>query len=295
MLLDIAEDAVQLEASERLPEGIDLDTLRKYFTLTTEDLEEVEQCRGAINKLGFAVQLCALRWQGYFLRDTCGVPEMVLEIVASQLGLLAIPIDDYPQNEKTRWEHLERIRQHLGFRRCDDTQRQRLLDHLVEMAQGLPRSTALRQEAWRWLQTQKIVRPGRTTLRDIITAAREAALQQVYSLLFDRLASGQRDQIDALLVVPAAPETAACTEIDSPSRSRLEQYKTLPRKESPEAVLAVLARLVAIGDLGLAILPVLAEVHPATRRLLANWGYHYEVWSLRYRPVGHRLSSVAGG
>ncbi len=281
MLVDIAEEAMQLEASERLPEGIDLDTLRKHFTLTTEDLEEVEQCRGAINKLGFAVQLCTLRWQGYFLRDTCGVPEMALEIVASQLGLLAIPIEDYPQNEKTRWEHLERIRQHLGFSRCDDTQRQRLLDHLVEMAQGLPRSTALRQEACRWLQTQKIVRPGRTTLRDIITAAREAALQQVYSLLFDRLAPGQREQIDALLVVPAAPETAACTEIDSPSRSRLEQYKTLPREESPEAVLAVLERLVAIGDLGLAILPVLAEVHPATRRLLANCGYHYEVWSLR--------------
>jgi hypothetical protein len=101
MLPDIAEEAVQLEAFERLPEGVDLDTLRKHFTLTTEDLEEVEQCRGAINKLGFAVQLCALRWQGYFLRDTCGVPEMALEIVASQLGLLAIPIEDYPQNEKT--------------------------------------------------------------------------------------------------------------------------------------------------------------------------------------------------
>jgi hypothetical protein len=134
------------------------------------------------------------------------VPEIALEIVASQLGLLAIPIDDYPQNEKTRWEHLERIRQHLGFSRCDGTQRQRLLDHLVEMAQGLPRSTALRQEAWRWLQTQKIVRPGRTTLRDIITAVREAALQQVYSLLSDQLAPDQREQIDALLVVPATPE-----------------------------------------------------------------------------------------
>ena len=115
----LLKTAVQLEASERLPEGIDLDTLRKYFTLTTEDLEEVEQCRGAINKLGFAVQLCTLRWQGYFLRDTRGVPEIALEIVASQLGLLAIPIDDYPQNEKTRWEHLERIREHLGFSRCD--------------------------------------------------------------------------------------------------------------------------------------------------------------------------------
>lgn len=46
----------QLEASERLPQDIDPDTLRKYFTLTRPDLEQVDQCRGATNKLGFAVQ-----------------------------------------------------------------------------------------------------------------------------------------------------------------------------------------------------------------------------------------------
>jgi Domain of unknown function (DUF4158) len=44
----------------------------------------------------------------------------MLETLARQLGLLPMPIDDYPQHEKTRWEHLERIRQHLHFRRCDD-------------------------------------------------------------------------------------------------------------------------------------------------------------------------------
>src|SRR5262245_15288018 len=37
----------QLEASERLPQDIDPDTLRKYFTLTRPDLEQVDQCRGA--------------------------------------------------------------------------------------------------------------------------------------------------------------------------------------------------------------------------------------------------------
>ena len=57
----------QLEASERLPQDIDPDTLRKYFTLTRPDLEQVDQCRGATNKLGFAVQLCTLRWRGHFL------------------------------------------------------------------------------------------------------------------------------------------------------------------------------------------------------------------------------------
>src|ERR1700736_3667222 len=94
MLPDIAEEAVQLEAFERLPEGVDLDTLRKHFTLTTEDLEEVEQCRGAINKLGFAVQLCTLRWQGYFLRDTRGVPQLrrIPKTARSQLQTLTLAL-----------------------------------------------------------------------------------------------------------------------------------------------------------------------------------------------------------
>lgn len=90
----------QLEASERLPQDIDPDTLRKYFTLTRPDLEQVDQCRGATNKLGFAVQLCTLRWRGHFLRDTREIPEPVLETLSLQLGVLPIPIDDYPQNEK---------------------------------------------------------------------------------------------------------------------------------------------------------------------------------------------------
>ena len=37
----------------------------------------------------------------------------------------------------------------------------------------------------------------------------------------------------------------------------------------------------AILERGLATLPIIGAVHPATRRLLADWGYHYEVWSLR--------------
>ena len=80
--------AARLEAAEQLPETLDPESLRKYFTLTETDLQEVAVCRGVVNKLGFAVQLCTLRWQGYFLGDTRGLPATVLETLARQLGLL---------------------------------------------------------------------------------------------------------------------------------------------------------------------------------------------------------------
>jgi len=112
---------------------------------------------------------------------------------------LPIPIDDYPQNEKTRFNHLERIRQHLGFVRCDAPQRERLLNHLTVIAPGLTRSTALRQAAHRWLKQEQIVRPGRTTLRDLLVGAREAALQNAFALLTKDLSPGasERDRFAA--------------------------------------------------------------------------------------------------
>ena len=170
-VLESLASSDRLEEPDRLPDGIDDDTLRKYFTLTRLDLDQVDQCRGAVNKLGFAVQLCTLRWRGYFLPDTRGVALSVIETIGSQLGLLPISLDDYPQNKKTRFEHLERIRQHLGFVRCDAPQRERLLNHLTAMAQGLTRATALREAAHRWLKQEQIVRPGHTTLRDVVVSA----------------------------------------------------------------------------------------------------------------------------
>jgi Domain of unknown function (DUF4158) len=187
------EDVVErLEAPERLPEDIDADALRKYFTLSETDLEQVAQCRGAINKLGFALQLCTLRWRGHFLRDTRDISESVLTALASQLGVLPIPIDSYPQNQNTRFEHFERVRRYLKFVRCDAGQRARLLDHLTGVAQTLPCAGALRQEACRWLQQERIVRPGRTTLRDVISSAREGALQWVYGTLSNVLVQETR-------------------------------------------------------------------------------------------------------
>jgi hypothetical protein len=91
-----------VDAAERLPGEIELATLRKYFSLTRADLDEVERCRGPANKLGFSVQLCTLRWWGHFLPDTRDVPAVVLEVLAPQLGLLPMLIADYPRDEKTR-------------------------------------------------------------------------------------------------------------------------------------------------------------------------------------------------
>lgn len=90
----------RLEEPDRLPADIDDDTLRKYFTLTKADLEQVDLCRGSTNRLGFAIQLCTLRWHGYFPPDTRDIPSSVVEMIGSQLGLLPIAPDNYPLDDE---------------------------------------------------------------------------------------------------------------------------------------------------------------------------------------------------
>ena len=47
---DAPDLSCRLEDPERLPDEIDDDALRKYFTLTELDLAQVDQCRGPTNK-----------------------------------------------------------------------------------------------------------------------------------------------------------------------------------------------------------------------------------------------------
>jgi Domain of unknown function (DUF4158) len=49
------------DGKDRVLEEVNEPALQKYFTLHPRDLAEIALCRGATNRLGFAVQLCVLR------------------------------------------------------------------------------------------------------------------------------------------------------------------------------------------------------------------------------------------
>ena len=254
--------------------------LRRYFTLHAADREEVGRCRGAATTLGFAVQLCTLRWRGHFLRNMVGVPAAAIEALAEQLGLLPLALEaslrGYLANEDTRLDHHERIRRHLGFVRCGPAERRRLLDHMVATARAVPRAATLYSLACRWLLEQHIVRPGPSTMRDILARAREQALAATFEVLTAGLTAEQRDQLDQLLLPPEAQDGSPAS-----VRSRLDGFRAPAPGVSAAALVMLTEHLGELHGLGFARWPALGSVHPATRRLLAGWGYAYDAWSLR--------------
>jgi TnpA family transposase len=61
------------------------DDLIQQYSFTDADLALIRQRRGAANRLGFAVQMCLLRYPGYALASDTALPDPVLHWIAKQV------------------------------------------------------------------------------------------------------------------------------------------------------------------------------------------------------------------
>ena len=75
-------------------------SLLKHYTLAEDDLEHIRHRRRPHNRLGFALQLCALRYPGQLLSPGEIIPPEVLRFLAAQLK--ADDLLPYASREETR-------------------------------------------------------------------------------------------------------------------------------------------------------------------------------------------------
>lgn len=91
-------------------------SLLRHYTLSDEDLEHINQRRRKENRLGFALQLCALRYPGRVLTPGELIPHDVLAFIGAQLGLTGEALLSYAARRQTRQEHMEVLRSLYGYR-----------------------------------------------------------------------------------------------------------------------------------------------------------------------------------
>jgi TnpA family transposase len=90
--------------------------MAKHYVLSTEDLALVRTKRRLSNRLGFAVQLCALRHPGRPFERSEVPPAAMLAFVANQVGADPKLFGDYAHRAETRREHLLELQQYLRLR-----------------------------------------------------------------------------------------------------------------------------------------------------------------------------------
>jgi TnpA family transposase len=122
------------ERLRRFPSEVPPEDLGAFFTLSDRDLTQVRRQRGGPNRLGFALQLCTLRYLGFVPDALHSVPPAVIAHLAQQVGTTPESFMVYGDRPHTRTDHLQDATAYLGFRKARPSDLRALKAWLVERA-----------------------------------------------------------------------------------------------------------------------------------------------------------------
>lgn len=189
--------ATERESLLALPDA--KDELIRHYTFNETDLSVIRQRRGAANRLGFAVQLCYLRFPGIFL----GVDEPpfppLLRMVAAQLKVPVESWNDYGQREQTRREHLVELQTVFGFKPFTMSHYRQAVHTLTELALQTDKGIVLASTLVENLRRQSIILPAMNAIERASAEAITRANRSIHAALADSLIPVHRQRLDELL------------------------------------------------------------------------------------------------
>lgn len=256
-------------------------SMLRHYTLADDDLEHINDRRRSENRIGFALQLCALRYPGRVLSSDEVIPEKVLRFIAAQLGLTGDDILPYAARRQTRQQHLHALRQIYGFKmfsgqgaRCLKT----WLEHEAETARSNENLARRFVEECRRTQT---ILPGVTVIERLCADALVAAERRIESRIADRLDDETKEQLDTLL-----------TEIVDGNVSRFIWLRQFEVGSNSAGASRLLDRVEFLQSLGLSP-DILEDIPPHRITRLRRQGERYFADGMRDITSDRRLAILA--
>lgn len=215
------------------------DLIRQY-TFNEQELAIIKQRRGAPNRLGFAVQLCYLRYPGTTLSVNVVPPSSLLTVVAQQLKVNPDEWGNYAKRTQTRREHLVELKTVFGFTPFTKRHYQPAVDNLEELAWQTDKGIILAQALVEYLRSKLILLPAVNAIEKICAEAITRSYRRSYQMFTEPLTEDQKVQIDSLLH-QHAPGRA----------SKLTWLRQTPGAPNAKHMLEHISRLHTIETLGL--------------------------------------------
>lgn len=256
-------------------------SLLKHYTLADDDLEHIRERRRPENRLGFALQLCVLRYPGRLLFPSELIPFPVLAFIGAQLGIVGDTLLSYAARRQTRHEHIETIRNIYGYKSFTGQGARDLKAWLDSQAEdALSNQDLARRFVERCREIQVII-PAITTIERLCADALVAAERQIETRIVNLLGDETQVRLDAIL-----------TEIVDDRLSRFVWLRQFEVGNNSADAKRLLDRLEFLKDIGLsADLCMGIPRHRITR--LRRQGERYFADGLRDITADRRLAILA--
>ncbi|GLQ29054.1 Tn3 family transposase [Sulfitobacter pacificus] len=253
----------------------------RHYTLADDDIEHINERRRPENKVGFALQLCALRYPGRLLSSGEVIPEKVLRFIAAQLGLTGDDVLPYAARRQTRQQHLHALRQVYGFKMFSGQGARSLKAWLENEAETARSNEDLARRFVEECRRSQVILPGISVIERLCADALVSAERQTESRITNRIDDGTKERLDALL-----------TEIVDGNVTRFIWLRRFETGSNSAGASRLLDRLEFLQELDLSP-DILADVPPHRITRLRRQGERYFADGLRDITSDRRLAILA--
>jgi len=175
------------------------DQLIRHYTFSESDLAIIRQHRGAANRLGFAVQLCYLRYPGVAL----GAGEIpfppLLRLVAAQVKVPVETWGEYGHRDQTRREHQVELQSVFGFQPFTLRHYRAALRDLDDLASRTDKGLLLAAALTESLRSRAILLPSVNVIERMCAESITRGNRRIYRALTEPLGEPHFRALDDLL------------------------------------------------------------------------------------------------
>ncbi|MFE0133858.1 Tn3 family transposase [Streptomyces sp. NPDC059037] len=279
----------QAEAYGKFAEEPTKPELERFFFLDDVDRDLIALRRTQHHQLGFALQMCTVRYVGLFLgEDPLDVPWPVVEHLAEQLGIEdASCVKRYTDRRQTVYDHAWEIRDAYGYHLYEDHEWGRKFRAFLHGRAWTAHSEgpkALFDHSVGWLRKNRVLLPGVSVLARQVAEVRGMAEDRLHAVVAKEVRRANAALPGDLVATLKTPEGKRYSE--------LERMRRPPTRTTGTAMKNALQRVDDIAAFQLGRVK-LDKIPPNRLSALARYGLGTKAPKLERTPEPKRTAMLA--
>ncbi|MBB4642569.1 DUF4158 domain-containing protein [Rhizorhapis suberifaciens] len=251
-----------------------------HYSLDDADLTAITKSRTPATRLGYALQLCCLRFPCRYLRRGEMLPAVMLDYIAEQLDIDADVIAEFARRGPTRYEQLAAIKRNHGFRDLSHPMRAELAAWLEEEAISIVDGQSLLMRLIGKMRSERIVIPGISVVERMAPSALHRADKAFAERIYNQVASSARQRLETILSDKVHDQ-----------QSRLSWLRAPPNRVSARSLLELLDKIDTIRSIGAISAPIPEISHPRMRQL-AREGVRLTAQAMQQMSPARRIATL---